>query len=226
MNCPKCSAHIPSEDVNLANLVAKCRQCDEVFTFADQVGGLPRPAAPVVEQRLPKPPYMILEDDERRRLWWRWLGPEVIFLGLFCVAWDGFLVFWYSMAIQNNAPWIMIVFPIVHLAVGVALTYSVVAMILNRTALEIAEDMLTVRHGPVPWVGNRLIPTQAIESLFCEENVSRGKQSTTVTHTVHACVGGVGVRLVSGMKDRLAAGFVKQQLEEWLGLAHRGHGRG
>jgi hypothetical protein len=37
MLCPRCGSEIPPDDMNLANLVAQCRQCNEVFSFADQV---------------------------------------------------------------------------------------------------------------------------------------------------------------------------------------------
>ena len=34
MNCPRCSALVLADDVNLEHLIAKCRQCQEVFRFS------------------------------------------------------------------------------------------------------------------------------------------------------------------------------------------------
>jgi hypothetical protein len=41
---------------------------------------------------------------------WRWFTPSVIFLVFFCIAWDSFLIFWYSMAFNSkHVPWIAVV---------------------------------------------------------------------------------------------------------------------
>ena len=40
-------------------------------------------------------------------LGWRWFTPLSIFLAIFCVGWDGFLVLWYSVALGEDAPLVM-----------------------------------------------------------------------------------------------------------------------
>ena len=52
----------------------------------------------------------------------RWFGPQVIFMTLFAVAWDVFLVFWYSMA-GGSGNLMMLLFPLIHVAVGIGITY-------------------------------------------------------------------------------------------------------
>src|SRR5438309_11460010 len=99
MLCPRCRSLIDACDVNLDHLVAKCRHCHEVFSFADQLPASDRS----VKLRVPQPERLRVEDDgERRRIVQRWFGPMFIFLGFFCVAWDGFLFFWYSMALDGG----------------------------------------------------------------------------------------------------------------------------
>jgi hypothetical protein len=38
MNCPKCQARIPAEDINVQALIAKCPQCGEVFCVEEELG--------------------------------------------------------------------------------------------------------------------------------------------------------------------------------------------
>ena len=102
MLCPRCGSQILAEDANLDTLVARCRQCQEVFNFADQVGARPaaKPAPPV-----PRPEGVAVGDlGDRRQLSWPWFRWPVLALVFFCLAWDSFLVFWYSMAFGVGAP--------------------------------------------------------------------------------------------------------------------------
>ena len=69
------------------------------------------------------------------------------------------------MAFQVDAPWIMKVFPIAHVAVGVGLTYYTVAGFVNSTVLRVSEGQLAVRQGPFPWPGNRTLHTSDLDQL-------------------------------------------------------------
>jgi hypothetical protein len=117
----------------------------------------------------------------------------------------------------------MAVFPLIHLAVGVLLTYTVLAMYLNRTVLEISEGRLTVRHGPLPWPGNRALDVSEVEQLYCQEKVSRNRQgAASSTYTVSALLkGGRRVPLLDSLPRRDDALFVEQLVEKYLGIDDR-----
>lgn len=55
-----------------------------------------------------------------RRNWLTWAIAPMAF---FAVFWDGFIIFWYATALKTHGPLIMILFPLLHVAVGVGLTY-------------------------------------------------------------------------------------------------------
>jgi hypothetical protein len=222
MLCPRCGSEIQADDVNLANLVAKCRQCNEVFNFAGQVDepAGKQPAAKHTE-RVPQPPGVWIEDDgDRRRIVRRWFTWVIVFLVFFCIAWDGFLVFWYSMVLEGDAPWIMAVFPIIHLAVGVGLTYFTLAGLFNRTVVEVANGRLLVRHGPVPWPGNRDLDPLEVRQIYCTDAVNTGRYGQIYhRYVVNALLADQRtVPLLTGLDDRITALFYKQQLEGWLRL--------
>ena len=105
----------------------------------------------------------VYQDRDRLEITLKWFTPIALFLLFFTVIWNAFLVFWYSMAISGGA-WIMVLFPILHVAVGVYLTYYTLCLFFNKTFIDISGDYLTIRHTPIPWwKGNRRIPVNAIE---------------------------------------------------------------
>jgi hypothetical protein len=217
LRCPRCGEGIVAEDVNVATSIAKCRACNEVFDFTGQIEPsqamvpiAPQPAtlkifeddAPVIEAgyrdaEAPSQKLLIVK---------RWFTPSVFFLVFFCLFWDGFLVFWYAMAIKNGI-WLMMLFPILHLAAGVTITYSTLATLFNSTKILLDGASLRIAIGPLPWRGNRVLDVGLIERLE-QESVSR---KTEAVHLNAVLKSGASVRLVAKMSPEEAR-FVEQQI--------------
>lgn len=233
--CPSCSEAVPVEDVNVVKIVAKCRSCNSVFKFDDQLGPSPTPAPRLAKVPVPLPAGLTLVEgtesapvgeDYRTapgsrvrglRITRRWFGPQHVFTAFFCIAWDSFLVFWYGIAFKTHAPWLMFVFPIAHLAVGVGLTYSAIAGIFNKTVIEVRDGKLTVRHGPIPVWGNRTIPVEDVRQLYTEEIVgSKGAKSYTLQAILAQ---GPTVALAKDLKNPQQALFIERTVEEHLDIA-------
>jgi len=140
-------------------------------------------------------------------------------MALFCVAWDSFLLFWYSMALHDHhVPWIMVVFPIVHVAVGIGLTYATLCAFVNTTTIELSPDALLIRHGPLPWSGNRYLPASQLRQAFCEKKLSSSNSgrtpNTSVTYQLSALLSdGSKAKLVSGLNDVSQVLYLKRQIE-------------
>jgi hypothetical protein len=227
MQCLRCQALIPAEDVNLDNLLAKCRNCDEVFSFAGEmqrpVGAGGRGRGPKLPA--PRPDFLRIEEvDEGRQITHRWFRWPILCLGVFCVGWDSFLINWYWEAFNNPAlqgQWLMIVFPLPHLAAGVGLTYLVLAGLLNHTIVQVRGTELTVRHGPIPWRGNRRVDVANIVQLYCDlANSSWGREWNFIfpQYNVNALLANERkLKLLSALR-RDQALFYEERLEEWLGI--------
>lgn len=220
VTCPNCRSVIPAEDVELTTRLAKCRGCDEVFAL-DVPAAAPEPRA----ERMPPVPtgVRVTDDGFTRRLEYRWFTPAAFFLVFFCIAWDGFLVFWYTMAVGGGGKaggfqWLAVLFPIAHVAVGVGLTYFTLCLFVNRSTVTVA-DTLRVRHGPLPWPGNVTLPAEAVTAVYCEEVVRTGKRGPNYSYTVKAVADDVrAVTLLSGLDTLPRAKFFELKLEEWLNL--------
>ena len=225
-SCHACGAPVRADDVNLDRMVAKCRHCDAVFSFADRVA-TPTTAAKFRSKGAVPHPKSIVVDEwaGELRLTRRWFHPGLFFLLFFCIAWDAFLIFWYSMALGDFGPpgafgWLFIIFPVAHVAVGVGLTYFVVAGFLNRTVITAGQGELRVRHGPVPWRGNHSLLTGEIAQLYCGRFATKDQNNGLGVRNVNALMkDGRKVVLVSFLHDPDEARFIEHKLETHLGIA-------
>jgi hypothetical protein len=216
LTCPYCAHEIPAADINLGRMVAKCASCSAVFGFEDQIA-----AAPVRARRLdvPLPKGLIVEHQGYDlAITRRWLSPKFFFLVFFCLCWDGFLCFWYSLALSQRV-WVMALFALGHAAIGVWLTYYTIAGFLNHTLIRVSASQLDVSHGPLPWPGRKRLDSASIAQIFCKEHISRGKNGTTTTYQVHAATrAGVQERLVESLDSSDQALYLEQEIERFLNI--------
>lgn len=233
INCPECRALIFADDVDLPSSTAKCRSCNAVFSFANQLHAAP--SGRRERLRAPRPDGLEIHESVGTirepgyrdapsgrgslTVTRRWFAPHFIFLAFFCVAWDGFLVFWYSGVSQapGAISIIFMLFPIAHVAVGIGLTYYTIAGFFNRTTFQLDERSLSVHHGPLPWKGNATLTRDDIKQLYCEHEVSQGKNGPSHSYYLSAV-------LTNERKLRLAnmpvdqARYLEEIFEEKLGI--------
>lgn len=216
LTCPSCRSAISEQGLDLARGIAKCSHCGALALLpasARPERSLERPAVPLPER------VTLRELPDGVELRVRWFTPLVWFLLFFVIAWDSFLIFWYSLAARDGMPWIMAVFPVAHVAVGVGLTYFVVATFLNTTIVTATRDRLRVRHGPVPWFGNHDLASDDLAQFFCKERVHRGKRGTSTSYELWAQrKHGANVRILRGSADADHALYFEQALERALGI--------
>jgi hypothetical protein len=240
--CPSCGEMLRSEDMNLDQMVGKCRRCHALVNLRDFVpqqgsaesAGLANRPRPVV----PQPHQLTVEDSGTQlRIFWPWFSGSAVFLIFFCIAWDSFLIFWYYQVLAgpgNN--WLMIVFPIAHVAVGVWLTYFTLASLVNRTEIVVDHETLRVRHRPFPWPGSVVLPVEQIAQLYvgarcvrqpskpddqsseqesesesCEAEPDSGYDLNALLHD------GTARKLLSLSEPEMAM-FIEQAIEKFLGL--------
>jgi hypothetical protein len=234
IDCNECGARILAADLDLPTSMAKCRACNAVFSFAEHV----RPAAIAQRERLraPRPDGLVVRETQARStepgyrdapreegsitVVRRWFAPYYIFLVFFCVAWDGFLVFWYSNLTNTPDSFSLIgaIFPLAHVAAGVGLTYYTIAGLFNSTTMTLDGRTLSVRHGPLPWKGNHTLAREDIKQFYCEHQVNRGKNGPTHSYYLSAVlIDGRSVRL--GTMPVEQARYIEDLFEERLGIA-------
>jgi hypothetical protein len=223
VHCTHCGRQIPADDLNISTGIAKCGDCHAVFSFADaldtrsEAGHAPR------RDRQPVPMPPAFREENRGgglRIVRRWFALHFVFLLFFCIAWDAFLVFWYSIvASERDVPWIMSVFPIAHVAVGIGLTYYTLCGFIDSTVVELDGFHLRIHHGPLPWAGNRTIAGDRIKQLYCKQRTRQSKHGVQQRYELHAVTAdGADLKLLSGLDEPDQALYLEQRFEQSLGI--------
>lgn len=227
VTCPRCSAAIPAADVDLPTQSARCVACQAVFGFRPAPSGAAGLDRPTVA--MPKGFTVDVEVGgvsrgspaavpvgTRFQATRTWRSAAAYFMAFFALCWDGFLLVWFAIALSQGA-WVMAAFGLLHAAVGVGLTYSTLAMFVNRTTFTVGDGRLRVRHGPLPWWGGLEVPSAGIQQLFCVNVIRRTKNGQQETFEVRLrSTDGRELGVVNGLTERDQALWIEQQLERAL----------
>lgn len=220
LTCPSCGAATRADS---ATGRFRCEYCGNVHLVRENPPAPEAVARKPATLRLPQPHEVRLERDQRGSyITWRWFSWKYIPALFFCLFWDGFLFFWYGLAFNMNAPLLFKLFPILHVAVGLYVTYTTLAGFLNRTNLELTQKELAVWFTPLPWPGEKTIPTAEIQQFFCREKIVHAKNSVRHSYTLSAITrAGLQVELLRDLDSPDLALFLEQQLEEWMNIEDR-----
>ncbi len=208
-----------ADDYDLATGIIRCSYCKALATLpgagAATVGVQfhPRPDVPM-------PPGITYQHDGTNTvITRRWRSMILLFLIPFCIAWDSFLVFWYSKAFSGQMPWIMIIFPIGHVAVGVGLTYFVLATLFNHTVIIAGQGRLRISTGPIPWGRNIDMSSSDIDQIFSKSKTNRSRNGSSMTYTLWAVLhNSTTIKLMGSVDDEDQALFIEQKLRKALGI--------
>ncbi len=147
-----------------------------------------------------------------------WFNSSYIPMLIFAIVWNGFLFFWYTTAFLSGS-WLMILFPIGHVCVGVGLAYRVIAGFLNKTYITADSSSVTVAHKPVPYFGNKTVASSNIKQLFVKDKAKRSKNSTSTTFEVHILTHDrKNIVLLKDLPESEQAYFIEQEIEKYLNI--------
>ncbi len=217
LSCPGCGA--PMEASAGAD-VARCGYCHAVVRLPGPPGAsAPRPRPPV-----PMPRGLRVEGTVTGfRIVRRWFSPVFVFLAFFAAFWCGILLIGYGVMFATGAPVFVLLFPVLHVAVGLGLAYYTLCGFLNSTTVETDGSRLSIHHRPMPWPGNLDFGAGDLAQVYVKEKVSRRSDGTSSsTYDVLAVTrGGKGLKLLSGLTDLDQGLFVEQEIERRLGIEDR-----
>jgi len=154
----------------------------------------------------------------------RWFNDRTVGHTVFALIFNGFAFFFCAKmsshwALQEGLSPLHFIyaFPVV----GFFLAYRAAAEWLNRTWIVVDPEYVSVRHGPLPWPGNRKVAAAQIRRLHTDVSPwASGKgQYRRYTYVVLADLqDGKTLKLVGGFTDVDQAMRVKQEIDSRLGL--------
>ncbi len=224
LKCRNCGSPLSPENISPQLAAARCPHCRALFAIhADGPPPVPKPDVP-----LPKG-FSLREYGGSLEITRRWIGPAAFFLLIFALFWNGFMIVWHGIALSQGE-WIMSAFGLIHTAVGIGVAYFTLALFINTTRIRAGLGKIEVRHGPLPWKGNKTISSVDIPQLYCMEKIIRGKNGTSSRYRIEAILpDNRRETLVDGFTDSDHALYVEQQLERHLRISDQpvagGYGR-
>ena len=184
------------------------------------------------ERWVPRPPSITVEEESgevtyRRR----WFHRGILGFPLFWIFCGGVAIGMYDVETAGGSVSIV---TLLVAALTLLMVYSNIAHVTNTTTVRLGREMLTVRHGPLPWSGNVDLPTPEIRQLFCEETIRRlGRRIPVPSYGLYAVMAdGRKVKVLSLLDFPDVPLYLEQRLERRLrienepvqgGLSRAGH---
>jgi hypothetical protein len=248
ITCVSCGQMIQAEDVNLSTSMAKCRNCNAVFSFlspsatgADdsfqgmfqnllkarlaqqEPGTIHRPSD---GRSVTMPSGVWVErhlGELRFTIPWRNTRRWGFFL-VFAIFWNAIVIPFVIMGVVTGE-WMILLFTSLHLMVGLSILYYTLGLMLNKTEIVVSNLGVDIKHGPIPmpYNPNRFMPRRDIEQLFVEEYVpSRTNGRPDFTYAVTALITSAErQRLVGGFTQPGHALYLEQEIENFLNIEDR-----
>jgi hypothetical protein len=223
IHCRYCAAEIPAGNINLDKLMAKCANCSAVFSIAGELGlaAGEKKSSKRVMSSVPMPKYVSLEESfGELKILRKWFSMYQAPLVFFAVIWNGFLLFWYTIALSTGQTQ-MALFGLLHLAAGLFLIYTVATNFINATLITVNPQTLDIKHGPIPAWGNKTLNPSDIAQIYCKEIITRSRRSQTITYEVAAIMHDQRREtLLTGLYNAEQALYIEQEVERFLGIAN------
>lgn len=141
---------------------------------------------------------------------------------LFALVWNGFTFFFYSMMMSGNVSIIILLFPVLHVMVGLWLLYYSLCGFLNKTVIRASQYEISVRHIPLPWSGDKVIERACIQQLYILEQTKKHRGSVIHSYDVQVIVhDGRTVSLIKGLDTPEEALFIEKKIEHFLRIEDR-----
>jgi len=221
--CENCNAAVAAEDLDLGRNLAKCAACGNVFNCADQLDGVASSGELSVEREevaMPKG-IRVFRRGDAMRIVLKWFGPTAIFLAIFCLIWNGFMVVWFGIAITQKQ-WMMAAFGSIHALVGLGVAYGTLAMFLNSTTITVMNSLIQIAIGPIKVPGNKQFKADLLQQLYTKRHVSHSKNGTSINYELRVTTtDGRDEKLMGGFNKQEQALFIEQEIEKFLGIEDR-----
>lgn len=215
-NCPSCSTALPPSAIAESLAAARCPSCKALIDLDSSRSLRPRSLAVAAPER-----WQVEAAPGSLLVRWRWFTWVALFLVPFTLFWNGILG---TMAFAGTEGFthperLLFGLLIPHVWVGIGLAYFTLASFFNSTEVRFNNGMLHVKHGPLPWRGQRHLQTREVGQLFVLEK--RGNKGGITYELCALLSDGKRISLLSSLNDEGQARFLELRLEQVMGIVDR-----
>ncbi|MCB1193673.1 MAG: hypothetical protein H7A23_07270 [Leptospiraceae bacterium] len=105
-----CGKNIPADNINLNTMLAKCSACNSIFNLQKDYEMGIFSKKKIFSEPLPLPRGISIQKDGLQLLIKRrWFSLSNLFLTVFVIIWDTFVVFWMTGVISSSS-WLIALF--------------------------------------------------------------------------------------------------------------------
>ena len=208
--CPNCGDIAPAFNINIRAVICKCEGCHRVFSISATLSSA---AAAVVPE---KPGSLAYESELAGKMSIKrhWHDNADLGLLLFGFLWTAFFLFFWRLASSDREfpvpDWI----PFSGVAAGMGILYLAAGRFVNSTLISVDQQSLVVHHGPLPWVGNRILKATDITQIeLVYQAITGGREVSTAIWANHS--NGRRIRLLD-LKNHREAEYIAWHLADAL----------
>lgn len=228
-HCKHCYAPLPTDALTREDDIIVCEFCSTVHHMQPVTD----PDAPKYKpkKKREKPDKFDLNRlSTGVEISYPWFGKQHRGLLFFAVIWNTFIFFFTvvfigGMLSEGDFEFVVLLFLLPFYLVGIGMAYYVVAGMMNRTSIMIAETGITTEYGPIRMIGtsDKSVKRDDIHQVYCRRRVAYESNDVPVhVYDVHYVKSsGDDVALIKGMDSLGKAVFIEQTIEQLYKIKDR-----
>lgn len=176
------------------------------------------------EKMMPMPENLHVEESRNSLdITYKWSKTQGYILLGFSLLWNCFLYFGFiSNMLADDVPSFVLIFMIPFIGVGIFIFYYGLTSIFNSTVINVGYDNVTVRHTPLPWIGNKDVFKHDIKQLYVKEHIHRGKNTSSISYSINIVdKGNKDIKLVDALPNAEMGKFIEHKIEKFLKIENR-----
>jgi len=223
LNCPSCRFPIVADDVNLTKTIAKCKSCNDIFDFGNDLKGKELPGRYRREIVIP-PGVEVLHLMNELEIMIKWRKSANRFTFFFALLWNVFISFFVLIAAGSGQMGILL-FTIPFILGGVYLLYSSVGYLVNNTFITVDDKRISIEHKPINFLiqKDRHFSPEEVDQLFVRRyEVGKTNDRPVFAFAVDLILkNGKNHKLVDGLHALDYARYIEQEIEHYLRIKDR-----
>ena len=212
ISCPKCNCETPAANIDLLDKLAKCDNCNAIFSIKDRVVELQSDTS---SEEIAKPVGVdILEYNGQLELT---LNQPTSILHILSVSLSPLLALMFLGLFAGKGISLLIY---VSMAFAFAFAYSLVSLIRykrNKIFVTVTKKDLAIEYRPKNFINDKFYSSKKIEQLF----VKKDTNGLTLQMVINEAEGQKTQKLIGRFTDITKAKYIEQEIEQFLGIKNK-----